>query len=48
MSEGMKLASVAKSFMRAGKYQVKEAGAKTAARQLRDKFKQHLLELCAK
>lgn len=48
MSEGMKLASVAKKFMRSGKYQVKEAGAKTAARQLRDKFKQHLLELCAK
>lgn len=48
MSEGMKLASVAKKFMRSGKYQVKEAGAKTAARQMRDKFKQHLLELCAK
>ena len=48
MSEGMKLASVAKGFMRSGKYRVKEAGEKTSARKLRDTFKRHLVELCSR
>jgi len=45
MSEGMKLASVAKAYMRTGRYRVKEAADKTAQRKLRDRFKGYIIEL---
>jgi hypothetical protein len=45
MTEGMKLASAAKAFMRSGKYQLKEAAAGSPERILRDRMKGHILEL---
>lgn len=45
MSEGMKLASAAKSFQRSGKYRFKEAADGTPRRALRDNMKSFILEL---
>lgn len=45
MTEGMKLASAALAFKRSGKYQYKYANDGTRDRALRNRMRDHLLEL---